>query len=139
MKISFGLASFLISTVALADFSGTWTGHGRLSRNGAHEAFCENLDLEIIQTTNKIEISRFYGKCGFVGFVTQKKDFVIDGSTLLQDGIKVGSINSNNLLVDQDGVNLNLMLAADGSLQVYRGEHEDEDEALLEGSLHRSN
>ena len=139
MKIIFGLASFLISTVALADFSGTWTGHGRLSRNGAHESFCENLNLAIIQTTNKIEISRFYGQCGLGGFVIQKEDFVIDGSTLLQDGIKVGRINANNLLVDQDGVKLNLMQSADGSLQVYRGEHEGEYEGSLEGSLHKSN
>lgn len=91
-------------SMAMANFTGNWRGDGTVTTRAGQEIYCDHIEINVRQSTDKIEFGSFKYGCDEFGFnfvppvLTLEKKFI--GHNVFWKGEDVGSITTNkaNLL-----------------------------------------
>ena len=89
----------LMTGIANADFSGEWEGTGKAWDSTGWEADCEIIQVELRQTSTKLQRLSGGSKCGTMTTTNDPIELEIRGTELWFSGTKVGDITNETISI----------------------------------------
>ncbi len=116
MKFAFLALVTLLSSTAMADFSGNWQGSGMEKSADGSQLKCPQMKLSLTHTANAFIINSGHFDCGDFTMDFSPYSIEIRGGQLFNNGVLIGTIDQNKFHALLDDPQSKMKVTYDGQI-----------------------
>jgi hypothetical protein len=100
MKSLIVILSVVFSTLALADFNGSWSGNGKVTYSSGTAANCPSMEMQFSQSATSFASTGAHIDCGQMTETMNSFTVGVVGQDMVVGGKKIGTLTDHSLVFE---------------------------------------
>lgn len=93
MKLLLALGILLVGSYSFADFTGDWAGEGTVTLKDGREIYCDEIEVRVTQSKEKLSFGRFRYGCDELAFSFVPPDLKVENERVIWKEADAGFVN----------------------------------------------